>query len=177
MKIRRIQPSDLDQFYQMIIDSTSGKTLINKTRLHDDLFDTLQPKTVFKTNVPIFEFDANLAKSNATVCDALVAEMDNEKLAGYIIYSHFYSPWKGQCVNLVDVYTRPEHRRAGVAKLLVKHFSDQCRENGFSDFVFNMTSLSDELRRYLSGFELQIIRDGKSDWNVFRIEFVNIIYS
>lgn len=67
-----------------------------------------EPNEVINTEAKLEKdmFDKNL-------CEAIVAERDNQ-IIGFAIYYTSYSTWKGACLYLEDLYVLPEARRDNV---------------------------------------------------------------
>ena len=118
--IRAMQPNDLGQVHQMLLDSTGGETRITREQLGRDLFETLAPSDEKMENLgqimnhKSIEIDLDLAKSNKPLCRVYVAApRQGNRLLGYLLSSYLYTPWSPRITVLRDIYTRPEFRRQG----------------------------------------------------------------
>jgi GNAT superfamily N-acetyltransferase len=63
------------------------------------------------------------------ICDAIVAEKDNQ-IVGFALYYTNYSTWKGKCLYLEDFYVLPELRGEGIGSLLFDKVVEIARNRG-----------------------------------------------
>lgn len=57
----------------------------------------------------------------------LIAEWDSQA-AGFAVFFHYYSTWRGSGIYLEDLYVRPEFRKRGIAKALLAQVAHTARE-------------------------------------------------
>lgn len=63
------------------------------------------------------------------ICEALVAEKDNQ-IVGFALYYTNYSTWKGKCLYLEDFYVVPELRGEGIGSMLFDKVVEVARNRG-----------------------------------------------
>lgn len=107
---------DFDGLWQLVSESIAGQeTRMTYASLREDLFGQRELETSADLNEfqePSIELDLGQAQATVPFCQALLAQAGRE-LVGYLMFHHFYSPWKGRkaCINYV--YVKPEHRNVG----------------------------------------------------------------
>lgn len=116
LSIREVTIKDLDRLFEMIVESTGGKTKLTADSLRDDFFGPVDIKLT--SSDPSIEIDDKILRSNRPVAQAIVAEV-NDELVGHLVYHYHYSPWAGNCGSIDDVFVRPDYRRRGGYDILV----------------------------------------------------------
>lgn len=97
MEIRSATPNDVPYIFDLIkelalYEKAPEQVTNSKENLHYDLFV-------------------------APICEAIVAEED-EEILGFALYYTSYSTWKGRCLYLEDFYVKEKYRKRGIGKLL-----------------------------------------------------------
>jgi len=116
MRIRSAIPTDTDVILELIMELA----IYEKA-----------PQDVVATKELM---DENFFSSTPTVfCE--IVEDDAGAVAGFAVWFLNYSTWQGKPgLYLEDLFIRPEHRKKGYGKALLKHLAKKCIDNGYGRF-------------------------------------------
>ncbi len=97
---------------------------------------------------------------------AHVAETDEGEVAGFALWFLNFSTWRGvHGIYLEDLYVRPDQRRAGHGRALLKELARICVERGYERFewaVLDWNAPSIEFYRSLGA-------GPQDEWTVYRL--------
>lgn len=107
---------------------------------------------------------------NKTNTSALVAEL-NDNVVGYAVYFYNYSTWLGKNgIYLEDVYVKPECRKLGIGKALLKNIStiaveENCGRVEWSVLDWNTPAID---------FYKSLGATAQDEWTVYRLSGENL---
>ena len=74
-----------------------------------------------------------------SVTHAIICEAPDGRPAGFAVWFHNYSTWQARNgLYLEDLYVAPEHRGAGVGKLILRHLARTAVEQGCGRFEWSV---------------------------------------
>lgn len=115
MRIRSAIPTDTDVILELIMELA----IYEKT-----------PEEAIATAEQIQEHF--FGPNPMVFCD--IVEVDGVA-AGFAVWFLNYSTWQGKPgLYLDDLFVRPEHRKKGYGKALLKHLAKKCVDNGYGRF-------------------------------------------
>lgn len=117
--IRRLAEHDMHVVCSFIKESTGGKSTVTPESLWADLNNYCDlSSTSPESGNDLGTFSSPEFRTNRSIVQGFVAEIDEKKILGYVLYCYFYSPWRGKCFFINDIFIAPEFRKAGKCKLL-----------------------------------------------------------
>lgn len=89
---------------------------------------------------------------------ALVAE-DGGEPAGFALYCHAYSTWRGRPVlYLEDLFVRPAHRKKGIGLALMRRLSRIAVDEGCARFVWEVLDWNEPAIRFYESLGAEVLR-------------------
>jgi len=116
MRIRPATPADTDLILELIMElaiyeKTPEEAVASASQINEHFFGS---------NPMVF-------------CD--IVEEDDGVAAGFAVWFLNYSTWQGKPgLYLEDLFVRPEHRKKGYGKALLKYLAKKCIDNGYGRF-------------------------------------------
>jgi GNAT superfamily N-acetyltransferase len=97
---------------------------------------------------------------------ALIAELDNNTPAGFALYFHNYSTWRGHHgIHIEDLFVQPEHRGKGIGKALLTHVAAIAAAEGCTRLQWDVL----EWNAPAIGFYEQLGAKMLLDWRIMRV--------
>jgi GNAT superfamily N-acetyltransferase len=101
--------------------------------------------------------------------DCLIAELNERSLttpAGFALYFHNYSTWRGHAgIHIEDLYVRPEHRGKGIGKALLTRVAAIAVAEGCTRLQWDVL----EWNTPAIGFYQQMGAQMLMDWRTMRV--------
>jgi GNAT superfamily N-acetyltransferase len=98
--------------------------------------------------------------------EALVLELDDEPV-GYAIFFTTFSTFECRSgIWLEDVYVRPEHRRAGIGRVVMEHLAGLALERGHIRFEWCALDWNEPALEFYKGLGATRL----DDWRMLRLE-------
>ena len=102
-----------------------------------------------------------------SVARAAICETEDGTPAGSAIWFKTYSTWQAKnCLYLEDLYVTPDHRGAGVGKMLLRHLARIAVEEGCARFEWSVLDWNTPA----IAFYRSIGAVGMQEWTVQRLE-------
>lgn len=116
MRIRSARPEDRDLILQLILELATYEKAGEEAKA-----------TAGQINEHFF------GPQPVVFCE--IVEADDGVAAGFAIWFLNYSTWQGKAgLYLEDLFIRPEHRKKGYGKAMLKHLAKKCIDNGYGRF-------------------------------------------
>ncbi len=116
MRIRSATPTDTDVILELILELA----IYEKARQEVVATKELIAESFFSSTPTAF-------------CE--IVEDDDGDAAGFAVWFLNYSTWQGKPgLYLEDLFIRPEHRKKGHGKALLKHLAKKCIDNDYGRF-------------------------------------------
>lgn len=145
-RIRRIQPSDVDQAVELVYELAAYERAPDQCHLTAEQLRT----ALFGPSPALFGH---------------VAEADGE-VVGIALWFLNFSTWDGvHGIYLEDLFVRPAHRGSGLGKALLTALAHECAERGYSRFqwsVLNWNTPAIDFYKSLGAVPMD-------EWTVYRL--------
>lgn len=91
---------------------------------------------------------------------------EERKIAGFAIWFLNYSTWQGlHGIYLEDLFIRPEYRKRGYGKDLLKHLASICKERGYGRFQWWVLDWNTSAIDFYTSLGAKAM----DEWTVYRI--------
>lgn len=94
-----------------------------------------------------------------------VAEIDGD-VAGFALWFLNFSTWRGtHGIYLEDLFVRPEHRRAGLGRALLRTLAQECRARGYARLEWSVLDWNTPAINFYKSLGALSM----DEWTVFRL--------
>ncbi|MDQ6803809.1 MAG: GNAT family N-acetyltransferase [Actinomycetota bacterium] len=98
--------------------------------------------------------------------EAVIAELDSNPV-GFALYFHTFSTFVCRPgLWLEDLFVVPEHRRAGIGRMLLSHLAQVAVERGCARFEWSALNWNEPALSFYDALGAQLL----SDWRTLRLE-------
>jgi GNAT superfamily N-acetyltransferase len=98
--------------------------------------------------------------------EAVIAELDSDPV-GFALYFHTFSTFVCRPgLWLEDLFVLPEHRRAGIGRLLLSHLAAVAVERGCARFEWSVLNWNEPALRFYDALGAEVL----ADWHTLRLE-------
>lgn len=102
--------------------------------------------------------------------EAIVAEIDQQPV-GFALFFHNYSTFLGRSgLYLEDVYVRPEYRKQGIGKALLRELAGIAAKRGCGRFEWAVLDWNDNAIEFYEGLGATVL----PDWRIVRLDHEGI---
>jgi GNAT superfamily N-acetyltransferase len=88
------------------------------------------------------------------------------EVVGCVLWYLNFSTWRGtHGIYIEDLYVRPEHRREGVGRALLRELATECRQRGYARLEWAVLDWNEPAIRFYTSLGAEPL----DDWRLFRL--------